>query len=168
MSTQHVVVMGVSGSGKTTVANGIAVATGYTFAEADEFHPAASVAKMAAGQPLTDEDRWPWLADLARWMADRAAEGRSTVMACSALRRSYRDVLRSGPSSVDFVLVDGSADVIRQRMLARVGHYMPASLLESQIATLEPLEEDESGVVLDVALSPDELTRQAVDWLHSR
>ena len=168
MSTQHVVVMGVSGSGKTTVASGIAVATDFTFAEADEYHPAASVAKMAAGEPLTDEDRWPWLAELATWMSARAAEGVSTVLACSALRRSYRDVLRAGPPSVHFVLVDGSAEVIRARMAAREGHYMPVTLLDSQIATLEPLEADESGVVLDVALAPDELTRQAVAWLRTR
>ncbi len=165
MVTRHVVVMGVSGSGKTTVATGIAAATGFTFAEADEFHPAANVAKMAAGQPLTDDDRWPWLAELATWMADRAAAGESTVMACSALRRSYRDVLRAGPPSVDFVLVDGSAQVIRQRMAAREGHYMPVSLLDSQIATLEPLQADESGVALDVALTPQELVRRAVEWL---
>lgn len=168
MSTQHVVVMGVSGSGKTTVANGIAVATDFAFAEADEYHSETSVAKMAAGEPLTDEDRWPWLADLATWMAERAAEGVSTVMACSALRRSYRDVLRDGPPSVDFILVDGSAEVIRARMGAREGHYMPVTLLDSQIATLEPLEADESGLVLDVALAPDELTRQAVAWLRTR
>lgn len=168
MSTQHVVVMGVSGSGKTTVASGIAVATDFTFAEADEYHPEANVAKMAAGEPLTDADRWPWLAVLARWMSERAAEGVSTVMACSALRRSYRDVLRAGPPSVDFVLVDGSAEVIRQRMSTREGHYMPVTLLDSQIATLEPLEADESGLVLDVALAPDELTREAVAWLRTR
>ena len=165
MGTRHVVVMGVSGSGKTTVATGIAATTGFAFAEADEFHPAANVAKMAAGQPLTDEDRWPWLAELARWMTERAEAGESTVMACSALRRSYRDVLRSGPPGVDFVLVDGSAEVIRERMAAREGHYMPVSLLDSQIATLEPLQADESGVVLDVALTPGELVRQAVAWL---
>ena len=167
MSTQHVVVMGVSGSGKTTVASGIAVATDFTFAEADEYHPEANVAKMAGGEPLTDDDRWPWLAELATWMTDRAAEGISTVMACSALRRSYRDVLRVGPPSVDFILVDGSAEVIRERMAAREGHYMPVTLLDSQIATLEPLEPDESGLVLDVALAPDALTRQAVDWLRA-
>ena len=88
-------------------------------------------------------------------------------MACSALRRSYRDVLRAGPPSVDFILVDGSAEVIRERMAAREGHYMPVTLLDSQIATLEALEPDESGLVLDVALAPDALTRQAVDWLRA-
>jgi gluconokinase len=163
--TRHVVVMGVSGSGKTTVAHGIAAATNLLFAEADDFHSRANVEKMRAGTPLTDEDRWPWLHDLAAWMAERAAEGRSTVIACSALRRVYRDVLASGPPTIDFVHLDGRVDVIRERMAARSGHYMPASLLDSQVSTLEPLQPDESGIELDVALSPEELVAQAVRGL---
>ena len=163
--TRHVVVMGVSGCGKTTVAQRIRDLTGFVFAEADEFHTAANVAKMAAGVALTDDDRWPWLHSLAVWMAERADAGESTVIACSALRRSYRDVLRAGPPSVDFVHLDGSPDIIRARLATRLGHYMPASLLDSQLATLEPLQVDESGVVLDVAPSPDELAAQAVRWL---
>src|SRR5699024_7381384 len=146
VSTTHVVVMGVSGSGKSTVATGLVRATGYAFAEADEFHPPANVAKMAAGHALVDEDRWPWLRALADWTAARQQEGVSTVMACSALRRSYRDVLRTGAPETSFVHVDGAASVIRKRMNHRDGHFMPASLLESQIATLEPLEPDEHGV----------------------
>lgn len=164
--TRHVVVMGVSGCGKTTVAHGIAEATGLLFAEADDFHSRANVEKMRAGTPLDDEDRWPWLRDLAEWMAERAAEGRSTVIACSALKRSYRDVLAAGPPSLDFVHLDGPAALIRDRIAARAGHYMPASLLDSQIAILEPLEPDERGVVLDVALPPGELVDQAVTRLH--
>ena len=163
--TRHVVVMGVSGSGKTTVAHGISAATGLLFAEADDFHSRASVDKMSAGIPLDDDDRWPWLHDLASWMADRAAEGRSTVIACSALKRAYRDVLAAGPPSLDFVHLDGSAGVIRERMASRAGHYMPASLLDSQIATLEPLEPDESGIVLDVGLPPEDLVARAVSGL---
>ena len=164
-ATRHVVVMGVSGSGKTTVAHGIAAATNLLFAEADDFHSRANVEKMRAGIPLTDEDRWPWLHDLAAWMAERAAEGRSTVIACSALRRVYRDVLASGPPTVDFVHLDGHVDVIRDRLAARSGHYMPASLLDSQVSTLEPLQPDESGIVLDVSLPPEELVEQAVRGL---
>lgn len=164
--TRHVVVMGVSGSGKTTVALGISEATGLLFAEADDFHSRANVEKMRAGIPLDDEDRSPWLRDLAAWMAERAEEGRSTVIACSALKRAYRDVLADGPPSVDFVHLHGPAELIRDRMSSRAGHYMPASLLDSQIATLEPLEPDERGVVLDVALPPDELVAQAVARLH--
>jgi gluconokinase len=163
--TRHVVVMGVSGCGKTTVAHGIAAATGLLFAEADDFHSRANVEKMRAGTPLVDDDRWPWLHDLAAWMAERAAEGRSTVIACSALKRAYRDVLASGPPTIDFVHLDGSVAVIRERLAARSGHYMPASLLDSQVATLEPLEADESGIVLDVALAPEELVAQAVRGL---
>ncbi|MEV4198463.1 gluconokinase [Micromonospora globbae] len=163
--TRHVVVMGVSGAGKTTVARGISEATGLLFAEADEFHTPANVARMRAGVPLDDAARLPWLRDLAAWMAARGAEGRSTVLACSALRRSYRDVLRAGPPSVDFVHLDGSAEVIRERMSRRTGHFMPASLLESQIATLERPQPDESVLVLDVALSPEELVAAAVEGL---
>ncbi|MFC5983206.1 gluconokinase [Knoellia sp. p5-6-4] len=163
--TRHVVVMGVSGSGKTTVAHGIAAATGLLFAEADDFHSRASVEKMRAGIPLEDEDRWPWLGDLAAWMAERAAEGRSTVIACSALRRVYRDVLAAGPPTLDFVHLDGHVEVIRDRMSSRAGHYMPASLLDSQVATLEPLQPDESGIELDVSLPPEELVAQAVRGL---
>ncbi|SIQ76138.1 gluconokinase [Micromonospora avicenniae] len=163
--TRHVVVMGVSGAGKTTVARGISEATGLLFAEADEFHPAENVARMRAGVPLDDAARLPWLRELAGWMAARAAEGRSTVLACSALRRSYRDVLRQGPPTVDFVHLDGPAEVIRDRMARRTGHFMPASLLESQLATLEPAEPDEPVLVLDVSLSPEQLVAAAVDGL---
>src|SRR5690625_1304459 len=166
MSTTHIVVMGISGSGKSTVAAGLVRATGYAFAEADEFHPKANVAKMAAGHALNDQDRWPWLQALADWMTERAQEGTSTVMACSALRRSYRDVLRSGAPEVLFVHVDGSAEVIRERMNHRDGHFMPASLLDSQIATLEPLQADERGVVIDVAKRPEGLGGEGLAWLH--
>ncbi|MEH1102755.1 gluconokinase [Micromonospora sp. CPCC 205561] len=160
--TRHVVVMGVSGAGKTTVARGIAARTGLTFAEADEFHSPANVASMRAGVPLDDAARQPWLGALAGWMAARAADGVSTVLACSALRLSYRDVLRHGPPSVEFVHLDGPAEVIRERMARRAGHYMPASLLESQLATLERPRPDESVLVLDVSLTPDELVSAAV------
>ncbi|MEV0880672.1 gluconokinase [Micromonospora echinofusca] len=163
--TRHVVVMGVSGAGKTTVARGIAVRTGLLFAEADEFHPPANVASMRAGVPLDDVARLPWLRDLAGWMAARAADGVSTVLACSALKRSYRDTLRQGPPSVEFVHLDGAAEVIRERMARRAGHYMPPSLLASQLATLEQPHPDESVLVLDVALTPDELVSAAVDRL---
>ncbi len=163
---RHVVVMGVSGSGKTTVAQGIADATGMVFAEADQFHSEANVAKMRAGQPLSDADRRPWLESLAAWMAGAHARGQSTVVACSALRRAYRDVLRTGPPTVDFVHLAGPVDLVRDRMASREGHYMPASLLDSQLRTLEPLEPDESGVVLDLTDSPEELVAQAVSRLH--
>jgi gluconokinase len=164
-SPRHVVVMGVSGSGKTTVARGIAAATGFALAEGDDFHPAANVAKMAAGTPLTDEDRWPWLRDLAAWMLEQGARGRSTVISCSALRRSYRSVLSDGLARVDFVHLDGAPEVILGRMSDRTGHYMPPSLLDSQVATLEPLAPDEPGLVLDVRLPRRELVERAVRGL---
>lgn len=163
--TRHVVVMGVSGAGKTTVARGISELTGLRFAEADEFHTEAHVAQMRAGVPLTDADRWPWLRALAGWMADRHAEGVSTVLTCSALKRAYRDVLRQGPADVEFLHLDGAAQLIRDRLDRRVGHYMPASLFDSQRAILEHLGPDESGVVLEVAALPEELVRRAVDLL---
>ena len=166
--TLHVVVMGVSGCGKSTVAEGISSTMGLPFAEADRFHPAGNVAKMSAGIPLTDADRWPWLSDLSAWMAEQAAEGRSTVMACSALRRAYRDVLRSGPPAVQFVHLDGPVDLVAARMSARTGHFMPAALLTSQAETLEPLDPDEDGIVLDLRHDPDALVQEAVAWLSGR
>ncbi len=165
--TRHIIVMGVSGCGKSTIAKGIADTMSLPFAEADRFHPEANVAKMAAGKPLTDEDRWPWLSDLSAWMASQAQQGQSTVMACSALRRSYRDLLRSGPPSLDLVHLAGPIEVVDARMRAREGHFMPTSLLRSQYDTLEPLQPDERGVVLDLQDSPDDLITQAVAWLDT-
>ena len=163
--TRHVVVMGVSGSGKTTVAHLVAARTGMLFAEADDFHSRGNVEKMRAGTPLTDDDRWPWLHDLADWMAQRSAEGRSTVITCSALKRTYRDVLAQGPPSLDFVHLDGPRQVIHERMQQRHHDYMPASLLDSQIDALEPLGPDEPGVVLDLRLAPQVLAGQVVERL---
>jgi gluconokinase len=163
--TSHVVVMGVCGCGKTTVARRISALTGFAFAEADEFHSEANVAKMRAGVPLSDEDRWPWLRSLAAWMAERAAAGESTVVACSALRRDYRELLAQGPPSVSFVHLDGNIETIRQRLSRRTGHYMPASLLDSQVATLESLQADEPGIVLDVGLAAGDLADLTVQKL---
>jgi gluconokinase len=137
--------MGVSGSGKSTVAAGLAERLGWEFAEGDDFHPAENVAKMRAGIPLDDEDRWPWLRAVADWIGERERAGRSVVVTCSALKRSYRDVLRDGHPSVWFAHVTVDPDLLRDRIGRRTGHYMPASLLDSQLATLEPLEDDEPG-----------------------
>ena len=168
-SRRHVVVMGVSGCGKTTVAHGISRGTGMVLAEADDFHSEANVAKMRAGQPLDDDDRWPWLEALSQWMRREASAGASTVIACSALRRPYRDVLRRGMETVDFIHLTGPAEAIRARMAAREGHFMPSALLASQLATLEPLEPDESGVVLDLRRPAVELVAEALTWLdHGR
>ena len=167
--TTHVVVMGVSGSGKTTVAEGVVERTGWVFAEADAFHPQANIDKMASGTPLTDEDRWPWLRDLGAWMAEHGAKGEDTVITCSALKRVYRDVLREGVAGlagehrVVFAHLDGSAEVIAARLKGRRGHFMPASLLQSQIDTLEELDPDEDGVVLDLTAPPAGLIARALE-----
>ena len=147
---QHVIVMGVSGVGKTTVAKGISTVTGWTFAEGDAFHSEANVEKMRAGHPLTDEDRWPWLRSIGAWMSDEITQGRSGVVTCSALRRAYRDLLREDRPEVRFCHLSAAEDLIADRMSRRSSHYMPVSLLHSQIETLEPLEPDEPGVVVSV------------------
>jgi gluconokinase len=157
-----IVVMGVSGSGKTTVAKGIASAMGWEFAEGDDMHPKASVAKMASGLPLTDEDRWPWLRLMGDWISAKQSRGESAVVTCSALRRAYRDLLREGRPAVRFCHISAGTGVIEERMERRQGHYMPASLLPSQLATLEPLEEDEPGVVVSNEGSPAEVLDRAM------
>jgi len=158
--------MGVSGSGKSTIAEGVAQRTGWTFAEADEFHPQSNIAKMEAGSPLTDEDRWPWLEALGEWMREQSARGVSTVITCSALRRTYRDVLGRGLDSLDFIHLDGPVEVIRERMGSRKGHFMPPELLQSQLDTLEALGSNENGVVLDIRRTPQQLVDEAVNWLE--
>jgi gluconokinase len=162
---QTVIVMGVSGVGKTTVAQGIAQAMGWEYAEGDDFHSDANKAKMAAGHPLTDEDRWPWLRSIAAWIDAHAAEGRSSVVTCSALRRVYRDLLRDNRPEVRFCELMAPEELIADRLSKRQGHYMPASLLGSQLATLEPLQPDEPGVVVSVANTPEEIVVDALDQL---
>ena len=165
---RHVVVMGVSGSGKSTLARALAERLGVPFGEADEFHPRSNVASMAAGVPLTDEDRWGWLDDVAAWMADHARAGRSTVVSCSALKRAYRDRLRRGVGgAVVFVHVSAPPELLRERMRSRPGHFMPASLLDSQLDTLESLQPDEPGTVLDARLDTDALVDAARAWLNN-
>ncbi len=158
----HVVVMGVSGCGKTTVAEGLAEVTGWRFAEGDAYHPRANIDKMASGSPLTDADREPWLRRLASWIGEQQAAGRSSVLSCSALKRSYRDVLRSGAPDVRFVHVHGDPAVLEERLSARAGHFFPARLLDTQLATLEPLGPDEAGTVVDIDLPPQQQVDAAV------
>ncbi|UJW33177.1 gluconokinase [Saccharothrix sp. AJ9571] len=157
-----VVVMGVSGSGKTTVGTALAEALGVAYAEADSFHPEANIEKMTAGTPLDDEDRGPWLEAIAGWIREHGETG--GVVTSSALKRRYRDVLRGG-GDVWFVHLNGPREVIAQRLAGRSGHFMPPSLLDSQFADLEPLGADERGQVLDITEPPAVLVRKALDEL---
>lgn len=147
-----VVVMGVSGSGKTTVGAMLAGRLGWEFVDGDDFHPPANVAKMRAGHALTDEDRWPWLDTIARWIDAVRGTGGHGVVACSALRRAYRDRLAAGRPDVGIIFLEGDAALIAQRQAARPQHYMPASLVASQFATLEKPGTDER--VLEISVEP--------------
>lgn len=163
--TRQVIVMGVSGTGKTTIGRSIAALAGWPFAEGDDLHPAANVAKMHAGTPLTDDDRWPWLRTIAGWMRSEADQGRSCVVTCSALKRAYRDLLGERLPGICFVHLHGDMQLLHDRMSARTDHFMPTTLLRSQFDTLEPLQPGESGVVLGVVADPDTLVREAFAWL---
>lgn len=163
-----VVVMGVSGSGKTSVARGVARALGGEMLDADDLHPEANVAKMADGVPLTDDDRWPWLERVAEQMRASGAGGTPVVVACSALRRAYRGVLRTGADEVLFVLLDVPREDLRARVTRREGHFMPASLLASQLATLEPFSDDEDGLVVDASGPPGAVTAAVLAALAAR
>jgi gluconokinase len=148
------VVMGVTGSGKTTVGQALARSLGLPFADGDDFHGPANVAKMADGIPLTDEDRLPWLRSVGGWLADHPGGG---VIGCSALKRAYRDLLREYAPDAQFVHLAGSPEVVRRRVAERPGHFMPESLVASQFEALEPLGPDEAGIVLDLDLPVEEL-----------
>lgn len=160
----HLVVMGVSGTGKSTIARVLNEQLGWSFAEGDDFHPPANVEKMASGRPLTDEDRWPWLGRLRDWTAEQDALGRATVVTCSALRHAYRELLREGGRGTYFVHLVGDKGLLLERMGARE-HFMPPSLLESQLDTLEPLREDERGMLVDVANPPERIARMVLAQL---
>ncbi|WP_329397436.1 gluconokinase [Streptomyces melanogenes] len=165
MSTPHVVVvMGVAGTGKTTIGPLVAAALGVPYAEGDDFHPAANVAKMSAGVPLDDDDRWPWLDAIGRWAHGRAGLG--GVVSSSALKRAYRDRLRAAAPGLVFLHLTGDRELIERRMGERRGHFMPTALLDSQFATLQPLEADEAGVAVDVAGTPEDITDRAVAALR--
>ena len=153
--------MGVSGSGKTTVARALAERLGWRFAEGDEFHSAANIAKMAAGIALTDEDRWPWLDAIAQWIAERRANGERCVVACSALKRAYRERIAAGRDDLRFVHLAGDYDTIAARLAQRAGHYMPVSLLKSQFDTLEP-PLHENAVVVHVGRAPADIVDEIV------
>lgn len=149
-----VIVMGVAGSGKTTIGSMLAQQLNWEFQDADWFHPAANVEKMRAGIPLTDEDRQPWLSAIAAWIDETRSAGRHGVVACSALRRTYRDTLMAGRSDVQLVYLRGERDLIARRMAARKDHFMPPTLLDSQFATLEEPEVDEHPIIVSIDSTP--------------
>ena len=155
MGSRPIVVMGVSGSGKSTVGAALAQRLRIPFADADDFHPAANVAKMTSGQALNDDDRYPWLEAIGEWLAQHRGDG--GVMSCSALKRKYRDQIRRHCPDVEFLHLSGSQEVIGKRQASRPGHFMPASLLASQFDTLEPLEPDERGITVDVDQNIDSI-----------
>jgi carbohydrate kinase (thermoresistant glucokinase family) len=157
--------MGVSGCGKSTIGIALASRLGWPFDEGDRYHLPSSVEKMASHIPLEDADRWPWLEKLAALIGEHEAAGRSSVLACSALKRAYRDLLRTGAPRVRFLHLHGAREVLQARLDARKGHFFPPDLLASQYATLEPLAPDEDGIVVDVALDPDTQVRESLRGL---
>jgi gluconokinase len=161
---KHVLVMGVSGCGKSTIGAMLAGALGIPFSDADAFHPPENVRKMSAGIPLTDTDRWPWLDALGAWLA---AEERGGVIACSALKRSYRNRLREWVPGLFVVHLSGAPELIAGRQRAREGHFMPPSLMASQFATLEPPEPDEEALILDIAATPEAVAAEAATAFRS-
>jgi gluconokinase len=165
---EHFVVMGVAGVGKTTIARAMSDRLGFAFADADDFHPNANLAKMTAGSPLTDADRLPWLRSLRAWMDAQTESRTSTVLACSALRRSYRDILRGADGATTFVHLLADAPTLRARLEVRPDHFMPASLLASQLADLEPLEPDEDGFAVNVGTPPNDVLSTILTRIGAR
>jgi gluconokinase len=167
MTERRIVVMGVSGSGKSTVGRLLAERLDVPFVEGDELHPPRNVALMAAGTPLTDDDRAGWLQAIAARLQEAHAQGRGLVVACSALKRRYRDVLRSGAPDTVFVLLHGDRKLLAERLQQRKGHYMPASLLQSQLETLEPPQADERAFTFDIAAEPAQIVAAVLQRLAS-
>ena len=163
--TPPIVVMGVSGSGKSTVGTALAARLDVKFEDADELHPAANVAKMAAGIPLNDDDRQPWLEAVGTWLEAHPDGG---VVACSALRRKYRDTLRAHAPAAIFLHLHCDPDILVARVAQRTNHFMPASLVDSQLATLEPLESDEAGLILDCDAPTDQIVDRFIGDLPHR
>jgi gluconokinase len=161
------VVMGVSGSGKSTIASLLAARLGWEFADADWFHPQANIDKMHAGHPLTDDDRWPWLHAIAAWIDATRAKGGHAVIACSALKRAYRDILIGKRADVGLVYLDGDHDLIARRLTLRNGHFMPPALLDSQFAALEKPGPDERPITVSVAGHPNEIVAAILQGLDA-
>jgi gluconokinase len=163
-----VIVMGVSGSGKTTVGALLAGQLDWLYAEADDFHPRANVEKMAAGHPLTDDDRWPWLEAIGRWIDERRAADEPGIVTCSALKRSYRDLLRRDRPEVLVAYLDGSHDLIAGRLIARHGHFFAPSMLDSQFADLEPPASDEDVLSVPIDGTPPDVVGRIIEGFGLR
>jgi gluconokinase len=157
--------MGVSGSGKSTIADKLAERLGWRYEDGDKFHPASNVAKMSAGHPLTDEDRWPWLQAIADEIDRVCKAGERTVIACSALKRAYRDILVHGRTDVRIVYLNGTQELIASRLAARKHHFMPAGLLDSQFKTLEPPDTSENPVTVSIDASVEAIVDDIVHQL---
>lgn len=166
MAQPCVVVMGVSGSGKSTLGRALAVALGVRWVEGDALHPPENVARMAAGIALTDTDRQDWLRAVAEELASARARGQGAVVACSALRRSYRDQLRAAAPDLHLIHLQGPRELLASRLASRTGHYMPPTLLQSQLDTLEPPDDDEQALALDISLPVEALLARAGRWLR--
>lgn len=161
-----VVLMGVSGTGKTSVAEALVARLHWPFQEGDALHPPANVEKMRGGTPLTDADRWPWLDRIAAWIDARRADGHGGLITCSALKRTYRDRIIGERADVRLVFLEGPRDLLAKRLAARKGHYMPASLLDSQIATLQPPTADEHPITVDVTQSAETIAQTVLAALE--
>jgi gluconokinase len=160
------VVMGVSGSGKSTIADKLAQRLRWTFEDGDRFHPASNVAKMSAGYPLTDEDRWPWLQAIADEIDKVCRAGQHAVIACSALKRTYRDILVHGRTDVRMVFLNGTQELIASRLARRKGHFMPPGLLASQFKTLEPPDGSENPITVSIDASVETIVDDIVRQLN--
>ncbi|WP_300574994.1 gluconokinase [Phenylobacterium sp.] len=163
-----ILVMGVSGAGKTTIASRLAERLGWAFLDADDLHPPANHAKMARGEPLDDADRRPWLAAVSDWMQTQQKRGAPAVVACSALKRAYRDRLRRGVADLAIVFIQAAPQLLAERLARRSGHFMPPSLLTSQIETLEPPTADETVIVVQAAQTPEQIVERVLDWVGDR
>lgn len=162
-----ILIMGVSGCGKTTVGERLATKLGLPFQEGDALHPPANIAKMAGGTALTDADRWPWLEAVAAWMDERRATGSGGIISCSALKRAYRERLRSGRPDVQLVFLRGSRAAIANRLAARAGHFMPPSLLDSQLAALEEPEAQERPIVVGIEQTVPQIVEEILVGLNT-
>ncbi len=165
ITLHRVIVMGVSGCGKSTVGELLGSTLGAQFLDGDSLHPQANIDKMAAGHPLNDDDREPWLREVGERLG--SVDTGSMIIACSALKLKYRDLIRANAPGTVFIHLHGTVELLTERMAARPGHFMPVGLLESQLATLEPLASDEAGVVLNIAATPAQLAQKAATWLNA-